>query len=412
MVERPSWAVSDTDGIITTEDGRVQLGAGVFLPDGTAPASSRSGFLPGPTSPGQVTASATADNNVHVAAFQRLTQSTRGQGPYIQTLDAEKTIDILTDNPADSTNDRHDLIVGQQSDQFYGDTGNGFLIRHVVGTAASTPSDPTVDGSPDYYELARVRVTAGATEITDSMIDDLRPPESTVALGGVLPVADQAERDAIPSPYEGMTVYRADTDWLETHSLTSWRSPWFVSTPDVTNITDPMQGTFAHDENDNKLYRWDGSTWVRHFPDQPRLRYEKTTKQAVANFTYTKLDFGSERSDSGHGVWNSGGTDWTLDPGWWQVTLGMQVDGDSDTTTANAARHVTLASSGDPNAGIEDRSMHTITASNTRLKLACEFPVTSTRAVSIYGYQQADSNALDFGGDTDSFITIRRIGDL
>lgn len=269
MVERPSWAVSDTDGIITTEDGRVQVGGGVFLPDGTAPASSRSGFLPGPTSPGQVTASATADNNVHIAAFQRVFQSTRGQGPYIQTLDAEKTIDILTDHPADSTNDRHDLIVAQQSDAFYGDTANTFLIRHVVGTAASTPSDPTVDGSPDYYELARVRVTAGATEITDSMIDDLRPPESTVALGGVLPVADQAERDAIPSPYEGMTVYRADTDWVETRSLNAWRTPWFVSTPDLSNVTDPMTGTFAHDESDNTVYRWDGSAWVEHRQPRP-----------------------------------------------------------------------------------------------------------------------------------------------
>lgn len=271
MAERPSWAVSDADGIINVEDARVANGAG-YTTDGQAVADKRSGFLPSVGDPGAVTASATADTFVHVAPFQRITQSSRGNGPYGQTLDTQKDIDVLGPHPSDSTNDRHDLIIGQQADAFYGDSDSAFLIRHVVGTAASTPSDPTVDGSPDYYELARIRVAAGSTVIDGSDIDDLRPPEWTVAAGGVLPVADSAERDAVPSPYNGLMIWRQDRNWAETWDGAAWRTAGNLtvsSESDLSAITTPYEGQMIFAKAEAALFRFDGTTWIRHTGPRP-----------------------------------------------------------------------------------------------------------------------------------------------
>lgn len=250
MTERDSWAVgSDTDRRVDVEDARLALGA-LWTPDGAGIAT-RPGFRPGPGSGGRVTASApTADVNVHVAAFQYVLPTTRGVGPYLTTLDSSKTIDILTANPADPANPRRDLIVAQQSDTFYGDASSDFLVRHIVGTPSPTPSDPTIDGSPDYVTLARVTVPAGATAITSSAIADLRPvPLNTVAVGGILPIGSAAERAGITDPYASMTIYRTDWGWIETYDGTAWRVSGVATASNLTaiqtGVTDPYDGQVA-----------------------------------------------------------------------------------------------------------------------------------------------------------------------
>lgn len=234
MAERNSWAVSDTGGVLTVEDGRLALGAHVF-PGATNPRA-RSGFRPGPTDPALVLASGTPDGFVHVNPFQLFMQSGRGTEPgmYVQTLDAIKDINILS-TPADPTNPRDDLVIAQQSDKFYADAANTFLVKQVVGTPAGVPADPTVTGSPDFLRLARVRVNANATTITQANITNLRQTTGfgtgimlpaglfTVALGGVLPVGSLTQRDAIVGKYDGLAVWRQDLKRIEIWTGAAWR---------------------------------------------------------------------------------------------------------------------------------------------------------------------------------------------
>lgn len=209
MAEKDSWAVgSDADRRVDVEDARAATSA-LLAP--SASIAGRAGFLAGPATQGQVTATGTPDTNVTVAAFQYALPNSRGTFPYIATLDSPKVLDVLVANPSDPTNPRRDLIIAQQSDAYYGDASSPFEVRRVTGTPAASPSDPVVTGSPDYITLARITVTANATTITSGMITDLRPAPITVARGGTIPCTSSTRP---PSPYGGMVIYETDTGRL------------------------------------------------------------------------------------------------------------------------------------------------------------------------------------------------------
>ncbi|MET9647571.1 hypothetical protein [Streptomyces syringium] len=264
MAERNSWAVSDpSKGVVTTEDARLAVSS--LMQAGPSPVTARDGLRPGPGRPGLVAAAApTPDKTVTVQPFQMFMRSSRGTGSYVQTLDAVKSIDLLTKNPADSSNPRYDLIVAQQSDTFYGDPANSFAVQQIVGSPSATPVNPRVPGSPDFFPLARVRIPAGATSIDNSMIDDLRPGFA-VALGGLAPVRGAEERDGTTA-YPGAQVYRQDRRWVEVHDGAAWRVanlPVGSSAADLAAaVTAPALGQLAFGTGDNLLYRWDGSAWV------------------------------------------------------------------------------------------------------------------------------------------------------
>ena len=220
MAEKDSWAVgSDTDRRVDVEDARAALSALLAPSSGIA---GRAGFLAGPTTQGLVTASGTPNTNVNVAAFQAVLANSRGTFPYVVTLDAPKTVDVLVANPSDPTNARRDLIIAQQSDAYYGDASSPFEVKRITGTAAASPSDPAVPGSPDYVTLARITVTAGATTITSGMITDLRPAPLTVARGGVIPCTSSTHPS---SPYSGMVIFETDTGIMRVWNATTsvWR---------------------------------------------------------------------------------------------------------------------------------------------------------------------------------------------
>jgi hypothetical protein len=233
MALRDSWAVqaSGPAGLLDVEEARVALGA-LWMP-GASTTTAKSGFRPGPgTSPGLVSATGTPDANVHVSPFQLVLQTARAGtgGPYIITMDAIADVNILS-TPADGTNPRNDLVIAQQSDTFYGDGVSTWAIRQVVGTPAGVPADPSVSGSTDYVPLARVRVNAGATTITSGNITDLRSGGHaksltgslyTTTVGGLIPVASAAGRDALTGVYDGLSVWRTDLHRAEVHNGTAY----------------------------------------------------------------------------------------------------------------------------------------------------------------------------------------------
>jgi hypothetical protein len=263
MPERPSWATMDGDTpILDAEASRLAVNA-LWTPSG--PAAARTGRRPNAETPLRVSASTpTPDTRIHIAPGQSVLAATRGHGEYITTLDTSRTIDVLTGHPADSANARVDLVVAQQADTFYGDPATGYVIRHVPGDPSQNPQDPHVDGSPDVELLARVRVPAGASAITGAMIENISP-RWTVALGGLLPIADAAERAAITAPYDGQPIYRLDRDWVEIFDGTAWRVQGIAvcsSTSDRDNsITNPYNGMHAYTADTGILWQRHNGAW-------------------------------------------------------------------------------------------------------------------------------------------------------
>jgi len=257
VAERDSWAtMNGATRVVDAEDAR--LGIGALWTPGTTALRSRQGIRLGPGNPGKVTASATPDVNIHVAKFQAVLTASRGLGEYIATLDADKTIDILTGQPAHATLVRNDLIIGRQQDTYYVDGSTSFLVQRILGIAGA--GDPSLAAIPDYILLARVRVAALATTITTAMIDDLRPGWA-VALGGLLPVNTQTERDALTA-FDGLAVYRVDRDWIEVY-----RGGWRVQSTAVCSstadrdsaITHPYNGQLAVTTDTDQLWHYDAA---------------------------------------------------------------------------------------------------------------------------------------------------------
>ena len=80
----------------------------------------------------------------------------------------------VTVTGGDATNPRIDLVVARVRDWVYsGSAGNdGFTLEVVTGTAAASPSAPTL---PDNcVALAEVAVAAGASSLTSSNLTDVR----------------------------------------------------------------------------------------------------------------------------------------------------------------------------------------------------------------------------------------------
>lgn len=266
MAERDSWAVQGTGStrVVDAEDARG--GVAALLTPGSTLVSARQGIRPGPGAPFKVAATGTPGSDVTVQLGQAVLTASRATanfGSYITSMDAVKTVHIL-DVPADPSNQRNDLIIAAQKDIYYSDSTSGFTVQRVLGTASASPVDPSLATFPDNILLARVRVTAGATSITNAMIDDLRPGW-TVALGGLLPVADATARAAITTPYDGQAIYRQDRDWVEIYNGTSWcvqGVPVCTSVSDRnTAITNPYNGLEAVTTDTASRWLYAGGGW-------------------------------------------------------------------------------------------------------------------------------------------------------
>lgn len=109
--------------------------------------------------------------------------------------DAVLNVPITT---ADPSNPRRDIVVmyidyAQTPSTAVSNNTNGVVkVAVVAGTAAGSPSDPSAatiqsavgSGNP-YIKLARVRVAAGTTTISNGVIDDLRTMATGLVNGGM-----------------------------------------------------------------------------------------------------------------------------------------------------------------------------------------------------------------------------------
>lgn len=260
MAERDSlWTMNGATRVLDAEDARV--GTTAMLVPGATVLRGRQGLRPGAGNPGKVVASGTPDVNVKVEKFMAVVTATRGLGEYIATLDADKTMNILGTTPAHGSLQRNHLIIGRQTDTYYLDGSTAFTVMEVIGVAGA--GDPSLAAYPDYIPLARLRIPANATTITNAMIDDLRPPW-VAALGGLLGVTGTTDRATL-TPYNGFPIYRLDRKWIEIHDGTAWRVQGVAicsNVADLAAVTDPVTGQQAWLTGVGSRYVYDGAVWM------------------------------------------------------------------------------------------------------------------------------------------------------
>lgn len=135
-----------------------------------------------------------ANMSVDVAIGDAIIQRSDGTYGHPAWNDAVYNQTIAT---ADGSNPRRDIIVmyidyGETPSTGVANNTNGVVkIKSVAGTAAGSPTDPSsatiqssVGSGNPWIKLARVRVAAGATSISDSVIDDLRELATGMSQGG------------------------------------------------------------------------------------------------------------------------------------------------------------------------------------------------------------------------------------
>lgn len=145
---------------------------------------------------------------------------TTPQGPYWVALPAVEQHALTA---ADATNPRKDIVILRVYD--HDEDASGLRLarsEYLTGVAGPAPAEPAVPAGA--MRLATIDVPqsgGGAAVVTDRRT-------YTTAAGGILPVADATERNALGGTYDGLAVWRRDVDWAEVHNGAAWApaTPW------------------------------------------------------------------------------------------------------------------------------------------------------------------------------------------
>ncbi|MDQ5862184.1 MAG: hypothetical protein M3536_07975 [Actinomycetota bacterium] len=140
--------------------------------------------------------------------------ATTHQGVYGWSSDANATGSVTA---ADATYARKDIVYIQVNDSSAGD-GSGALtapVLYLAGTPASTPAAPALPARSFLVGTISVPVSGGGSPTV------VLNPARYAAAGGILPVANDAERTALTA-YEGLRVDQFDVDRTYRHNGTRW----------------------------------------------------------------------------------------------------------------------------------------------------------------------------------------------
>jgi hypothetical protein len=209
------------------------------LQPGSGPLTARGGVRP---DGGGVVAVQAGTMNVTVTAFGAFVPGgvSAAQGGYVFVSDATVTLPLT---PGHATLARIDTIAARVRDNAY--DGSGAIMADVLvvqGTPASSPVAPTLP--TNSVPLRDVTVQAGLSTgnggLQNSNLSTDRRRFLTSA-GGVVPVASQSERDGLAA-YDGLVVYRKDTDKLESYNGSVW-SPYMLQPSDSGWL--PLASTYT-----------------------------------------------------------------------------------------------------------------------------------------------------------------------
>jgi hypothetical protein len=156
------------------------------------------------------------------------------QGVYGWSTDANVTGSVTA---ADATYTRKDIVYVQVNDSSAGD-GSGATtapVLYLAGTPSASPVAPTLPARSFLVGTITVPQSGGGSPTV------VVNPARYAAAGGILPVADNAERTAL-SAYEGLIVDQKDVDRLYRHNGTRWAQ---VGLTELGHTTTGLGGTLA-----------------------------------------------------------------------------------------------------------------------------------------------------------------------
>lgn len=121
---------------------------------------------------------------------------------------------------APGSNSRYDVVYIWQREYSIDGTNSNPVIGVVQGTAAASPTVPSLSAYPGAIELARILVPSGVTA-TNSGTTITQTAPFTASAGGVVVVRNTTERDA-GSWVESQRIYLIDSDSEQFYTGAAW----------------------------------------------------------------------------------------------------------------------------------------------------------------------------------------------
>lgn len=174
--------------------------------------------------PGTATiVSGKANMSYDVAAFTGVTQRSAAAGAVFGGNDG--TLNLATDVTgaalvAPGSNSRYHLVFWWHREYSIDGTDSNPVIGVLQGTAAASPTVPSLASYPGAVELARILVPAGVTA-TNSGTTITQTAPFTAAAGGIVPVRNTTERDA-GTWLESQRVWDIATDITWAYTGSTW----------------------------------------------------------------------------------------------------------------------------------------------------------------------------------------------
>lgn len=144
---------------------------------------------------------------------------TRGATAGVVKLTNDAVYNVTT-TAAPGSNSRYDVVYIWQREYSLDGTDSNPVIGVVQGTAAASPTVPSLAAFPGALELARILVPSGVTA-TNSGTTITQTAPFTASAGGVVVCRNATERDA-GSWQAGQLVQLLDTDVIYKRTASAW----------------------------------------------------------------------------------------------------------------------------------------------------------------------------------------------
>ncbi len=204
----------------------------------------RLGILPAHTNP---IITGLASMGYSVAAFVGVVSRTGG-------ITAEKIANngatTVTTTAAPASNSRIDVIWVRPQFVASADSGNVPLFGVTQGTAAASPSKPSIPAGA--LELATAVIPSTATTTTSSGVVITQTFLYTAFEGGTVLLRNQAEENAW-APHDGSLAFRLDTQTLRRRGNGSWN--------DATSFTPTWTGVTLGSSTQSGIW-WRDGDWI------------------------------------------------------------------------------------------------------------------------------------------------------
>lgn len=152
-------------------------------------------------------------------------------------LTNDGVVNVVT-TAAPGSNSRYDVVYLWQREFALDGTDSNPVIGVVQGTAAASPTVPSLSGFPGAIELARIIVPAGITATTSATITQTAP--FTTVDGGTIPFRNTTERDAWSGVVTPVTRQRArdiSTGIEYVWNGTAWASPTILASGSLSAVS-------------------------------------------------------------------------------------------------------------------------------------------------------------------------------